>query len=218
MKHAKTIGLALAATSAIVAFFVGTGTASATVLCKATETPCSEANRLQATAQINADLTPATSVLFETTFGFTTVTCSGSALTAIVEKAGGASEATFLSIPSAGLTWSGCTSGVSSTSTGEWEVQYKEGTDNGTVFDNTNLFGKRFAITLGECTYAPSWGSHIGLLTGGAGKAGEWTSAPKIDIHTRLVRSKGPETCLEDVMWTATYSITKPAPMYVRPS
>jgi hypothetical protein len=217
MKHAHILGLALGI-AAVLAVLAGAGAASATVLCKATETPCSEANRLAKSAEIAADLTPATSVRFEHTTGLLHVSCSGSAFAATVEKPGGASETTFISVPSSGLTWSGCTSGVSTTSSGEWEIHYKEGTDNGTVTDNSNPFGKRFGVTIGECSFALPLGAHIGVLTGKAGKAGEWSLAPILEIHTRLALTKGPPTCLEDVIWIATYSITKPAPLYVRAS
>lgn len=219
MKHAKTVGFALAASLAIVAF-LGVGTASATVLCEATETPCGESNLLHPTAEINADLLPGTSVRFETTFGFVIATCTGSSFVATVEKAGGASETTVVGVPSAGFTWSGCTSGISTALSGEWEIHHKEGTDNGTLTNTKNLFGKQFGITLdvlNGCTYLLYWTGHIGAVTGGAEGSGEWAGAPRVDIHARLGAGAG-ESCLEDIIWRATYSLTSPAPMYVRPS
>jgi hypothetical protein len=86
------------------------------------------------------------------------------------------------------------------------------------LLSTKNLFVPWLGISLFECTYTAGPKEHIGVITGRSGKSGEWSSAPSIDIHARLVKSKGGEGCFEDVMWTATYSITTPAPMYVRAS
>jgi hypothetical protein len=50
------------------------------------------------------------------------------------------------------------------------------------------------------------------LVTGGP--AG-FTTIPAIDIRTRLNDITGP-TCIEHLIWAATYRITKPTPLYVR--
>lgn len=205
MKYIKVFGLVAAAATALVAF-AGVGPASATVLCKATETPCSESNLVHTSAEIDADVEPPS--LFETTSGVIIESCAGGTLKATVTNQGGATATVTGAITSSNITWTGCEAGgLNATQSGELEIHYIEGTDNGTLTGKG--FGLKLAITGSECIYSPSSKVELGVVTGGA-------TNPKIDIHTVLFESNGNFTCLESLVWIASYRITNPNPLYVR--
>ena len=202
MKHLKALGLIVLAAAALGAV-AGIGTASATVLCTATETPCGEANLVKINTEIHADAAPPPKrSLFERTDGVIIESCTGSTLTSQVINKGGATETVTTGITSSSITWSGCEAGgVAVTETGSFEIHHIAGTDNGT------LIGKGFGIKLlkSECTYTPGPTFDLGAVTGPS------EGAPaRIDIATILVKSKGGILCLPHIFWTATYEVTKP--------
>lgn len=203
MKYAKELGLALAAVMVLMAC-AGAGTASATVLCKATESPCSEANLIKKGSAIHADLEGRS--VSEFTFSYIFESCTGGTLMAGLNSQGGAGSTVTVGTAPSSWTWSGCEAGgVSATESGELEIHHNAGTDNGTLTGKG--FGFKFATLNSECIYVPSSPGELGVVTGGA--------SPTIEINTVLVKSKGPLTCYQDFFWRATYKITSPAPLYV---
>lgn len=204
MKHLKALGLAVIAAAALGAV-AGTGSASATVLCSVTETPCSEANLVKANTEIHADATPQS--LFQRTDLLILESCTGSTFTSQVINKGGATETVTTGITSLNITWSGCEGGgVVATETGNIEIHHIAGTDDGT------LTGKGFGIEFLKtgCTYTPGATFDLGRLTGSSEG-----SPPLIDIATVMVKSKGGFLCLSHIIWRATYVVTKPTPLYV---
>jgi hypothetical protein len=206
MKHLKLVGLAaLAVMAAIVAG--GAGTASATVLCTATETPCSESKLVKASTEIQADLAYLKRSFFSETSNLIFESCTGNTLTTQVIKKGGAAETVTSGVTALNFTWSGCEAGgVVATETGELEIHHIAGTDNGTLTGKG--FGIKFLKT--ECTYAPSPTVELGQVRGPSGGLGS-----QIVINTVLYKSGGGLFCLPDIRWTATFDITKPTPLYV---
>jgi hypothetical protein len=201
MKYLKLVGLAAVAAMAVIGIG-GAGSASATVLCKATESPCSESNLIKKGSEITADTEGRT--LIEETSGLIIESCTGGALAATISGQGGATETVTISTAPSSWTWSGCEAGgLSATESGQLELQHVAGTDYGT------LTGKGFGIklTTPECTYVSSSGNEVGRITGG--------TTPKIDVNSVLVKSKGAFICPPHVIWIATYKITSPAPFYV---
>jgi hypothetical protein len=203
MKHLKLIGLAAVAAMAVIGFG-GAGTASATVLCKATESPCSESNLIKNSSLIHADLEGRS--VSEFTFSYIFESCTGGTLTAGLSSQGGAASTVIVGTAPSSWTWSGCEAGgVTATESGEIEIHHNAGTDNGTL--TAKGFGFKFATLNSECIYVPSSLSELGVLTGGV--------FPTIEINTVLVKSKGSLSCYQDFFWRATYKITSPAPLYV---
>lgn len=204
MKHLKLFGLAVVTAMAAIGVG-GAGSASATVLCKATETPCSETKLIKKNAVIHADL-EGRSVSEFTTPSYIFESCTGGTLMAGITAQGGAGATVTVGTAPSSWTWSGCEAGgVSATESGEIEIHHNAGTDNGTL--TAKGFGFKFATLNSECIYVPSPLTELGVLTGGA--------SPTIEINTVLVKSKGPLTCFQDFFWRATYKITEPAPLYV---
>jgi len=201
MKHLKLIGLAGVVAMAAIGIG-GAGTASATVLCKATESPCGEANLIKKGAEFVADTEGRT--LIEETSGLIIESCTGGTLSTTISGQGGAIETVNIATVPSTWAWSGCEAGgLSATESGTLELQHLAGTDHGT------LTGKGFGIkiTTPECTYVSASGNEVGRITGGA--------SPKIDVHSVLVKSKGSLICPQYVIWVANYKITKPASFYV---
>lgn len=203
MKHLKLFGLAAVAALAAIGIG-GAGAASATVLCKATESPCSESNLIKSGSEIHADLEGRS--VFQLTSGFIFESCTGGTLIAAISGQGGAAATVTVAISTSSWTWSGCEAGgVSVTQAGELEIHHIAGTDNGTV--TAKGFGFKFVTLNSECTYVPASPGELGLITGGA--------VPKLHINSVFVESKGNLACFPSIVWKATYKITKPALFYV---
>src|SRR6476646_2462429 len=143
MKYLKLVGLAAVVAMAVIGFG-GAGSASATVLCKVTESPCSESNLIKKDGSlIDADLEGRSVTTL--TSGYIFESCTGGTLDTSVSSPGGAS--------------------VTVTQSGEIEIHHIAGTDNGTV--TAKGFGFKYAGLAGECFYTPASPGELGLLTGG---------------------------------------------------
>jgi hypothetical protein len=203
MKHLRLIGLAGVVAMAAIEIG-GAGTASATVLCKATESPCSETNLIKKNAEFHADLEGRS--VFSLTTGYIFESCTGGTLAAGLSSQGGAAATVIVATAASSWTWTGCEAGgVSATAFGELEIHHIAGTDNGTV--TAKGFGFKFTSLGSECVYVPASVGELGLVTGGA--------SPKIHINSVFVESKENLSCIPDLVWKATYKITKPALFYV---
>jgi hypothetical protein len=202
MKYLKMLGLAAIAAMGLMAF-VGAGTASATVLCTATETPCSTAHEISPSNDQHLVATQTGTGILEEDKAVnpaTLVTCSGSELTALSTKTGGTVETPTAEVKT--LDWSGCTSTVTTVATGSLEIHHIEGTDNGTV---TSSGTEVTTAILGvSCTFK---GTDLGTLTGG--------TSPVMDINATVDKTAGSFVCPAHATWTATYNITTPTPLYV---
>jgi hypothetical protein len=208
MNHLKMLGLAAVAAAALTAL-VGTGSASATVLCKATETPCLEFNKYPVGTFAHGSLAPGTSAAFKTTGGDTVLTCTNGTIKGELSQAGSATQTPSGTGSAANVNWTGCDKTMHTISGGEIEVHHITGTDNGTVivknFQTTiNLFGV-------SCTYGYGAGTDIGVLTGG--------KEPTLDIKVVLNKTAGGFICPTHVVGEALGVLTEPTelPVYVEP-
>lgn len=204
MKHLKLIGLAAVAAMAVIGFG-GAGTASATVLCKATESPCKESNLIKKDGSlVDADLEGRSVTTL--TSGYIFESCTGGTLTTSVSNQGGAAATVILATGTTSWTWTGCEAGgVSVTQFGEIEIHHIAGTDNGTV--TAKGFGFKFAGLGGECVYSPAAVGELGLLTGG--------TTPILHINSVFRESKESLACFPTIVWKATYKFTQPATFYI---
>ncbi len=167
MKNLKVFGLALLALVAMAALF-GVGSASATVLCKAKETPCSTENRFSVGTVFDITLKAGTSTPFQNTEGTSILTCKESTTRAQMVASGSSTTTVKLQSGKEEIKWGGCTSPWASLTAGEFEIHYITGTSNGTVtakgFETTVSYP---SINL-SCVYVYGSGLDLGVITGGS--------------------------------------------------
>jgi hypothetical protein len=192
----------LAAVAALtVAGIMGTGAASATVLCKTTTTPCG--SPYPAGTLIVPSLSGSNSL--ETLEGVTLDTCVSTQIKTKIEKAGSSTSTVYG--PNTELIAGGCTMTTDTLKLGALEIHHITGTDNGTVTGllaevtvNTSIFG--------SCVYGAGTAVDIGTLLGG--------ESPTIKVNGIVKKVSG--ICPNEARWTGEYKITEPKPLYVEPS
>jgi hypothetical protein len=199
MKYLKMLGLAAVAAAALMAF-VGAGTASASVLCSTTTTPCTSPWKTGTVM----DFSLVGTAKLTTTEGTVLDTCTGGTVKGNLEQ--GTSTATAKgNVTAANLTWSGCTSTTDTLTGGTLEIHNIAGTSNGTVT------AKEFRVTvdsfLGSCVMTVGTGVDLGTLT--EGKAGTGSS-PDVTLHVNAVVKRESGLCGETALWNATYVLTEP--------
>jgi hypothetical protein len=211
MKYLKMLGLAAVAAAALMAF-VGAGTASATVICSATENPCAAANKWPTGTTAAFSLKSGSSAKLTDTFGNVLDTCTGSSVTGPLTNAGSATTTVVGSVGQGALTWSKCTDTTATLTGGELEIHNIAGTHNGTVT------GIGFVVTV--------WNTFIGAscnYTAGAGTdLGVYDSATKVLAVNAVVRKTiehgGSNLCPETTRWVAEYSYTGTTGLFPMPS
>jgi hypothetical protein len=207
MKYLKMLGLAAVAATALMAF-LGASSASATVLCKTTATPCGASWHWPKGTAFDASLDPGTSALLTMTNGNPVVTCTESTVKGETENTGSASETVGITITELSFPQASCNNTVDVTEGhGTIEIHWIEGTHHGTVT------AKGFGVTVVEfglsCTYtAGATGIDLGTLTGG--------SMGTMDINAVVLKKEGSFLCPSTAIWNAKYTITSPeGAMYV---
>ena len=214
MRHFKLLSLAAMAVLALVAF-AGAGSASATVLCGTSASPC--ASPLPNDTTLRMDIKTSTNMLMTTSGGFVnpTFTCTSSALDLTTTSAGGAAV-TNLAGDLRGMTLSGCSSanpaGCSSawTVTGlptAWSVMWTTG-NNGTLSLATPVMTVSCVLSgiPVNCSFG-NGGSVTGSVTGG-------TPAEVRFINQTLAITAG-FGCPTAAQVNATYSVTTPSPLFL---
>jgi hypothetical protein len=202
MKHFKMLSLAVVAAAALMAM-AAAGTASATVLCKTTTTPCSS---VYGKGTVIRPVLTGSNVL-ETLDGSTILnTCVGTSIKTVIENPGGATATVFG--PNQELVPTGCTNQTFTVKAGSIEIHHIAGTDNGTV---TGLVAEVTVVMFGtSCTYGAGTGTDIGTLFGG--------EAPVIKVNGVVKKTAGGFLCPAETRWTGEYKVTEPTPLYVEPS
>ena len=193
MKYVKMLGLAAVAAMALMAF-VGAGSASATVLCKVTATPCGAANHVSGT-----NLTfHSTHVELRSTGGVFQSTCKKSTVSGPSTTGGSASTVTG-TVAKADLTWGECSEPVETIEGGSLEVHHIAKTDNGTV----TASGFKVKVTIGvTCYYSAGAATDLGTVTGGA--------SPTLHINAVVNEVTPSFFCPDDAVWTGSYVSTTP--------
>jgi hypothetical protein len=205
MKSLKMLGLAAVATMALTAAF-GASSASATVLCTTTSTPCGSAWHVDT---IEASIKAGSSAILRATgFGAEATCGTGSSLTATKKTTGSSTTTPVGSVAKAGLTWSSCTNITNTLGGGEIEVHHIAGTDNGTVtakgFEITVVFS---SVT---CVYGAPNGVDLGTLTGGHNATLHFTANPN--------KVAGSFICPSHIVWEGDYTITNHTNVFVTAS
>lgn len=160
MKPLKTLGLAAVA-ALLVAGVFGAGTASASGLYKYT-TP-NPNDPLGVGTVIEMTLEKETSLVTEDAFGLTSWTCTGSTLTAKIERVTPAGS------PRGKITtldYTGCAHTADVNALGEIEFRNIAGTTNATVFLIGTTVTEFNTLLNQNCASAAGQGTDIGILTG----------------------------------------------------
>jgi hypothetical protein len=204
MKSMKMLGLAAVAAMALTAA-IGASSASATVLCTTTSTPCGSSWHIDT---VEASLQAGSTATLRSTTPSFLVTCSSSNVTA-TKKATGSLTTTWVGVvTAAGLTWGGCTDITKTLAGGELEVHHIAGSHNGEVtargFEITVF---RMSVT---CTYGAGGGLAIGTLTGG--------HSATMRINSVISKVAGSFLCPSDIVWEGEYTVTNHTKLYVEPS
>jgi hypothetical protein len=201
MKHLKMLAVALAATAAMIAV-LGTPTASATVLCKTTTTPCGEF--LPVGTEVNLGLT--SSLTISETGGKVLTTCGQNPVKTKNANTGNGAQTVILTIEQ--LTFGECTIKPLLLLRGRFEIHHITGTDNGTL----TATATEFTIVLGssDCVYTAGESTDFGTLVGG--------NPAKVEAHAVFNRKEGGLLCPSDVVWDAKYGVFSWfMPIYVEP-
>jgi len=202
MKYIKMIGLAAVAVAAMMAI-AGTGTASATVFCHTTSSPCPEKWKLGTEPRFIVK--PGTAGIWNDTSGGIAAKCPEGELRGTITSAGSSTETVKISVPGSGLIWKSV-EGCIETKTlegGTLEVHAISGTDNGTV----TVTGFKITISIlgSSCIYGFGVGQTLGTLTGnGSGTA-------VLDIKTNFVKKEGGFICPTDLNWAEEFTQEKPS-------
>jgi hypothetical protein len=203
MKYVKMLGLAVVAAAALMAF-AGAGTASATVLCKNSESASSCNENYPSETELKSSLSAGTKAILKTEIK--TIECSKSTLSGKPENGGSATET--VKGPIAALAFEECNCEVKSLKKGTVEIHWISGSTNGTVtatgaevtVNCSTIFGLVHCIYVTEKT-------DLGTLTGG--------NPAKIDVKAVLPRLATSAPCSATATWEATYEFTSPKPLFV---
>ncbi|HEY6731013.1 MAG TPA: hypothetical protein VI039_08305 [Solirubrobacterales bacterium] len=197
MKHLKSLGLAVIAALAIAAF-LGAGSASATVLCKVTATPCGAGNIYSGALK-----TSTTSAVFKNSEGTAVSTCTGSELGGEIKEAGGASKPVVTNTNH--LVFTGCsTKTFVIRNAATLNINHIAGTDNGAIEGKGELT-VTIKIEGTECNFVLG----ATMIEFGTFKGGKPAA---IELSAILSKYSFFEFfCPSQVTWEGKYSVTEPA-------
>ncbi|MGN6814666.1 MAG: hypothetical protein ACTHK3_01075 [Solirubrobacterales bacterium] len=179
----------------------GPGTASATVICKVKETPCSEANEWALGTFGDATLKAGTSAVMEGG-GFVIITCTGGTVSGKLENRGGPFETVHQKGGPENVKWEKCTNPMTTLKGGQIEVHHIAGTYNGTVIlkeFETTVFITNLGVS---CNYSYGTSTDVGVITGG--------ETPTMDISAVLAKSAGSFLCPSSASGKAEGVLTEP--------
>ncbi|MGN6275753.1 MAG: hypothetical protein ACTHNP_07465 [Solirubrobacterales bacterium] len=209
MKYTKMLGLAAVAATALMALF-GTGSASATVLCKEYKTPCPKGQALGAGTTIDMSLKTGKSVTISGT-GIN-VTCTTSTIKGTTTNEGSEKEAVKGTVEA--LTYEKCTGAtIKVLKDGSFEAQYisPENTNN----TRAHLISVGAELTVDEmgisCEYGTVAGKTMGIL------ASDETVGPEFTEEVTIGKEEESGfLCPASVVVKGEYAITAPAKIYFK--
>jgi hypothetical protein len=195
MKFLK--GLAIAAAMAAVLAIFGAGTASATVVCKTSTSPCASPY-LKGTT-FKSVLTPGTTAVFKA--GFMTIECTEGSGSVETTTNGSATE-TVKGITKT-LSFGGCNAEFKVLKTGTGEIHWTSKTNGTFTAEGMEVTGSALGV---DCVYGGKISSGI-TLTGG--------TKPTITINAKVPLISGGFLCANPGQMTASLTVTEPTPLYV---
>lgn len=208
MKYVRMLGLAAVAALVTMAS-LGSGSASATVLCKTTPIPCPAGWDWGVGTEIHATTGTGDSSVFATTAESTLATCAGSTIKGKTTTTGSATTTVKGNIEA--MTFTECTGTVDVIAKGEFEIHYVPKPDNkpNTRGELTVIGTTVTVTTFGvSCVLGTGSGTAIGEMT-----SEEGTEAAEIHVKAILPKQEGSFLCPGDVVWTTNYKFTSPKPL-----
>ncbi len=211
MKSLKILALAAVAAAALMAF-VGSGTASATILCKVNPAPtgesestgeeCPSESTYPAKTTIEGKLVSGTKAKLVTTFK--TIECSKSSVKGETSE----EEAEPLTGPEGTVTFEECNCEVKVLKSGTLSTEWIEGSHNGTLKSNKNESTVTCSTIFGNvhCIYVTE-NTDVGTLTGG--------NPATLKAEAVIPRLPTNGLCSEQSEWSASYEVTAPKPLFV---
>jgi len=213
MKHLTTGALAAAVIAVLLATFA-VASSSATVLCKVNEIPCPENEDIPKGTKIEASLETKTSSIFRQTSGFVLNECTAGTIAGETTTTGNANETVKVKLTN--LTFGSCTRTTHVLEVGELEIHYATGPSEPPNQTKGTATVKNIAVTIqtifDDCVYGAGEWIDMGTITSSPIE----TEGATIDVAARLVLEEG-AACVGDLLWEATYRITAPLPLYVKP-
>jgi hypothetical protein len=211
MKYLKMLGLAAVAAAALMAI-AGSGTASATVLCHSTSTPCVEKWE---GAQLEFKVKAGTEGVWADTDGEPKVSCTEGILKGKPSTGGASATVTMTVNGESEFNWNnGCSGGIVTKTLegGNLEIHAISGSDNGTV----TATGFKFTTTFlgASCIYGFPEARDLGTLTASS------TGDAVLDISSVFTKIEGSFICPLTVSWNEQFTQTGPSgtALYVEPS
>lgn len=216
MKYLKLV--VMAAIAAMTLTGLAPGTASATVGCKTTTTPCTD--KYPAGTEAHVQLVTGTKAIVNAVW--TDVECGSTTGKGTLTKAGSATETVSGPIE----TWTageckcaGSAAGsahVTFLQTGSLEGHHISGTENGTVTGFNQTITVNCTPLGTQCIFGTKGeGTHLGVMTGGTNPTIH--GAATIN-HFAGTNDEGTFLCGSTAKWEAQYEVTSPKPVYVEPS
>jgi len=204
MTHLRNLALAATAALALMAIVGGSSaSASPSVLCLHTETPCTLKYGVGTVLDIS--LVSGTALVLEETNGTHLDTCNGATKKGTITVEGDSTHTVTGRWDTVNL--SGCTFTTTATRKGKFRIDPVTGTDNGTITADTGGEEEETitinTVFFGSCVYGVAGGTTLGTLTGG--------NPAKFDSKAVARKVSGSNfACPETAVWTGSYVITEP--------
>lgn len=200
MKYIKMLGLAAIAAAALMAI-AGAGSASATIFCSTTASPCPGAQKWPVKTRLEFSLSSGTSLTW-INGGEELETCTGSNLRTQTTNAG--SETATVTSENQALTFSGCTFPSGTTKLGGLEIHNIASTSNGTVTATGEIGWTFNSIFFGSCLYGWQNEGVVGTITE--------TKPTVLDLNTTIVKLSGSNfACPANGELKGSYTLTEPS-------
>jgi hypothetical protein len=196
-------GLAAIAAAALAAF-AGSGTASATVLCSTTVSPCPAGQNWPVGTILDFSLVSGTSFEWREAGGehATLETCEGVTLQSEITGAG--SSSSTVKGKNKALTFSKCTWANTTSLLGGVEIHNISGTSNGTLTASEEIRWTFNTVFFGSCVYGWKAGAGIGDITEG--------NPAILHVNSVIERLTGSQiACPENGLLTGTLKQTQPS-------
>lgn len=201
MKYLKMLGLAAIAAAALMAL-IGTASASATVICSTTASPCPAGQSWPAGTVLDFSLEPETTLIWRSGAGETIETCQGVTLRAHIANAGGATSTVRANNTT--LDWSGCTWANKTIALGGLEIHNISGTSNGTLTASEEISWTFNSVFFGSCVYAWKAGKQFGTITEG--------KPATLDLNSLIEKVSGSSfACPENGTLIGSFTLTEPS-------
>lgn len=216
MKFLKMLGVAAIAAAAMTAF-AGATTASATVLCKVTSTPCGAANHYPAGTSVKGQLKPGTTAELQSIW--TTIECNKAELAGKSSNTGSSTETVTGLIEVLAFEECSCAGGpvhITVLEKGSVEIHHITGTDNATVTAKNSKVTVKCTALGSSCIFGTSaTGTDMGEITGGTEPA---EMHPKTTL-TWISGDAGAFICGSTSTWSGEFELIEPlTAVYAEPS